>query len=84
MVSSLEKVPKTLALHIATNFFWRHKILNCIRLFLRIGSVEGVIEAAEVFFAESFKGTNLLKGQENLVKEVSRLKREVYLTNKCV
>ncbi len=56
MVSPLGKVPKSLALNIATSFFWRHKILDCIRLFFGIGSVEGVIEAAEVFFVESFKG----------------------------
>ncbi|MEC0122800.1 IS1595 family transposase, partial [Paenibacillus apiarius] len=34
-----------------------HKILDCIGSFYGVGSVEGVIEADEVFFAESFKGT---------------------------
>lgn len=35
----------------------RHKILNCISEFLCVGSVDGVVEADEVFFAYSYKGT---------------------------
>lgn len=34
---------------IATSFYWRHKVLNCISEFLGIGSVDGVVEADEVF-----------------------------------
>lgn len=58
---SIRKSAKIVEINIATSFFWRHKILDCIRSFFGVGSVEGVIEADEVFFAESFKGTKSYK-----------------------
>lgn len=54
---SLRKSAKVVEINIATSFFWRHKILDCISTFLGKGYVDGIIEADEVFFAESFKGT---------------------------
>ena len=52
-----KKICWIVEINIATSFFWRHKILNCISAFLGIGSVDGVVEADEVFFAYSYKGT---------------------------
>ena len=46
-----------LEINIAISFYWRHKILNCISEFLGVGSVDGVVEADEVFFDYSYKGT---------------------------
>ena len=54
---SIRKYAEIVEINIATSFFWRHKILNCISAFLGIGSVDGVVEADEVFFAYSYKGT---------------------------
>lgn len=54
---SIRKSAKVVEINIATSFFWRHKILDCISTFLGKGYVDGIIEADEVFFAESFKGT---------------------------
>ena len=54
---SIRKCAEIVEINIATSFFWRHKILNCISDFLGVGSVDGVIEADEVFFAYSYKGT---------------------------
>ena len=54
---SIRKSAKIVEINIATSFFWRHKILDCISTFLGKGYVDGVVEADEVFFAESFKGT---------------------------
>lgn len=54
---SIRKSAKIVEINIATSFFWRHKILDCISTFLGKGHVDGVVEADEVFFAESFKGT---------------------------
>ena len=53
---SIRKSAKIVGINIATSFFWRHKILDCISSFLGTGHVDGLIEADEVFFAESFKG----------------------------
>ena len=54
---SIRKCAEIVEINIATSFFWRHKILNCISTFLGVGSVDGVVEADEVFFAYSYKGT---------------------------
>ena len=54
---SIRKFAEEVEINIATSFQWRHKILNCISEFLGVGSVEGVVEADEVFFAYSYKGT---------------------------
>ena len=54
---SIRKSAKEVEINIATSFYWRHKILNCISAFLGVGSVDGVVEAYEVFFAYSYKGT---------------------------
>lgn len=54
---SIRKSATIVEINIATSFFWRHKILDCISTFLGKGDVDGVVEADEVFFAESFKGT---------------------------
>jgi hypothetical protein len=37
------------------------KIHDCLKSFFGVGSVEGVIEADEVFFSENFKGTEPTK-----------------------
>lgn len=54
---SIRKSTEIVGINIATSFFWRHIILDCIRAFFGVGAVDGVIEADEVFFPESFKGT---------------------------
>lgn len=72
---SIRKSAKILEINIATSFFWRHKILDCIRSFFGIGSVEGVIEADEVFFAESFKGTKPSKMPRKSHKRGKQVKK---------
>lgn len=54
---SVRKSAEIVEISIGTSFYWRHKILNCISSFLGVGSVDGVIEADELFFAYSYKGT---------------------------
>jgi hypothetical protein len=54
---SIRKSAKIVEINIATSFFWRHKIFDCISTFLGKGYIDGIVEADEVFFAESFKGT---------------------------
>lgn len=54
---SIRKSAQIVGINIATSFFWRHKILDCLKAFNGIGHVDGVVEADEIFFAESFKGT---------------------------
>ena len=60
----------------------RHKILDCISTFLGTGHVDGVIEADEVFFAESFKGTRTCNMPRKSRKRGKEIKREVYLRSR--
>lgn len=73
---SIRKSAKIVGINIATSFFWRHKILDCISDFLGTGHVDGVIEADEVFFAESFKGTrtaNMPRKSRKRGKEIKKI-----------
>ena len=72
---SIRKSAEIVEINIATSFFWRHKILDCIRAFFGVGSVEGVIEADEVFFAESFKGTKSSKMSRKSHKRGKQIKK---------
>lgn len=53
---SIRKCAEIVGISVPTAFFWRHKILDAIRVYIGVGSVGGVIEADEAFFRESFKG----------------------------
>lgn len=52
---SIRKCAEVVGINIATSFFWRHKLLDAIRGYMGVGSVDGFIEADETFFRESFK-----------------------------
>ncbi len=54
---SIRKSTEEVEINIATSFYLRHKILNCISEFLGVSSIDGIVEADEVFFAYSYKGT---------------------------
>jgi len=54
---SIRKSAEILGINIATSFFWRHKILDCLKAINGISHVDDVVETDEVYFAESFKGT---------------------------
>ncbi len=55
---SIRKSAEIVGIHPSTSFYWRHKILDAIRMFLGVGHVEGIVEADETFFRESFKGNH--------------------------
>lgn len=82
---SIRKCAEIVEINIATSFFWRHKLLNCISEFLGVGSVDGVVEADEVFFAYSYKGTkpiNMPRPSRKRGKQVK--KRGVSKEQVCV
>ena len=82
---SIRKSAEIVEINIATSFYWRHKILNCISEFLGIGSVDGLVEADEVFFAYSYKGTkptNMPRPSRHRGKEVK--KRGISKEQVCV
>lgn len=72
---SIRKSAKIVGINIATSFFWRHKILNCISEFLGGGSVDGVVEADEVFLTYSYKGTKPQNMPRKLHKRGKQVKK---------
>lgn len=61
---SLRKCAERIEVSLRTSFYMRHRILDAIRLFLGTGTLEGVVEMDETFFAESFKGGHQKSGFE--------------------
>jgi transposase-like protein len=55
---SLRKCASICEISLPTAFYWRHKVLDAIKKFVGRGDVEGIIEADETFFLESFKGNH--------------------------
>jgi len=55
---SIRKCAIVAGVSVKTSFYMIHKILDAIRLHQGVGSVEGVVEMDETFFAESFKGNH--------------------------
>lgn len=81
---SIRKSAEIVEINIATSFFWRHKILDCINTFLGKGYVDDVVEADEVFFAKSFKGTKPSNMPRNSRKRGKQVKKGVSQKNKFV
>lgn len=59
---SIRKCSDIIGVCVKTSFYMRHKILDAIRMFMGIGSVEGIVEMDETFVAESFKGNHRKSG----------------------
>ncbi|MGL4372220.1 MAG: IS1595 family transposase [Turicibacter sp.] len=53
---SLRKCAQICEIHLSTAFFWRHKLLEAFKCYLKVGEVSGLIEADECFFRFSQKG----------------------------
>lgn len=43
---------------VKTSFYMRHKILDCIREYIGVGTVKGIVEVDETFQAVSYKGNH--------------------------
>ena len=56
--NTIRQCAEIVEINIATAFFWRHKIIDAIRKFVGYGSLEGVIELDETYFAISYKGNH--------------------------
>ena len=53
---SIKKCSKELGISIPTAFYWRHKVMDAIRKYIGIGTVEGIVEIDDTYFRENFKG----------------------------
>ena len=47
---SIRKCAEIVEISVPTSFYWRHKFLDAIRVYMGIGNVGGVIEGDEAFF----------------------------------
>lgn len=61
---SIRKNAKNIDVCVKTSFYMRHKILDCIRTFMGIGDVDGVVEMDETFVALSYKGNHNKSGKQ--------------------
>jgi len=55
---SLRKSAKLIGIDTATAFFWRHKILEAVKISMKVDPIQGVIEADEIFLRLNFKGNH--------------------------
>ena len=58
---SIIKNAENVGVCVKTSFYMRHKVLDCIRVFMGVGNVDGIVEMDEIFVAESFKGNHNLQ-----------------------
>lgn len=68
---SIARCAIEVGISIPTSFYWRHKIIDAIKKFIGVGSVEGVVEIDDTFFRESFKG-------KHTVNSVFKMPRKAY------
>lgn len=59
---SIRKNAESVGVSVKTSFYMRHKVLDCIKAFMGVGDVDGVVEMDETFIAESFKGNHKKSG----------------------
>ena len=74
---SIRKSAKIVGINIATSFFWRHKIIDAIRKFIGYGSLEGVIELDETYFALSYKGNHSKSSNFTMPRESRKRGKEI-------
>ena len=55
---SIRKCAETVEISVPTSFYWRHKFLDTIRVYMGIRNVGRVIEVDEAFFREFSKGNH--------------------------
>ena len=59
---SIRKNAENVGVCVKTSFYMRHKVLDCIRAFMGVGDVDGIVEMDETFVAESFKDNHKKSG----------------------
>lgn len=60
--NSIRKSAQTVGVCVKTSFYMRHKLLDCIRAYIGIGNVEGIVELDETFQLLSYKGNHKKSG----------------------
>lgn len=59
---SIRKNAENIDVCVKTSFYMRHKVLDCIRAFMGIGDVDGIVEMDETFVPISYKGNQNKSG----------------------
>lgn len=68
---TLRKSAEECGISLRASFFWRHKILDCLRNMQDKVRIDGVVEADETFFPLSFKG-NHSKSRFNMPRKAHK------------
>ena len=80
---SIRKSAKICGISVRTAFFWRHKILDILRMKLKRIKLKGIIECDDTFFRESYKG-NCPPNRESYKRGTSASKRGISEEQICV
>ena len=80
--NTIRQCVEIVELNIAIAFFWRHKIIDAVRKFIGYGSLEGVIELDETYFAISYKGNHSKSSNFNMPSEAR--KRGKAISTRCI
>lgn len=75
--NTIRQCAEIVEINIATAFFWRHKIIDAIRKFIGYGSLEGVIELDETYFALSYKGNHSKSSNFTMPRESRKRGKEI-------
>ena len=59
---SIRKSAKICDVSVKSSFYMRHRLLDAVRNFQGVGEVSGIVEMAETFLPESFKGNHKKSG----------------------
>lgn len=70
---SIRKNAAKIGVCINTSFYMRHKILDCIRVFMGTGNVDGVVEMDECFFPESYKWLQSFNDEKEIIRTKNML-----------
>jgi transposase-like protein len=85
---SLKRCHEEVGISVRTAFFWRHKLMLAIGKFVKSDQVDGIVEADETYFLESFKGQKNIDwkklGRRPFRRGGSALKRGLSKEQVCV
>lgn len=74
---SVRQAAEECGIHRNTSFFWRHKVLDALRVMMSGQTLDGIVEMDETFFAVSYKG-NHSKGGFTMLRPSHKRGKQVH------
>lgn len=74
---TIRQCAEIVEINIATAFYWRHKIIDAIRNFVKDSSLQGVVELDETYFPLNYKGNHTKSLHFKMPREPRKRGKEV-------